>query len=1091
LHQETGLIFDKIEENLKELFGELPYRALVKEIKDFAIFHLDARGHILSWNEGAQRLFGYSENEIVNQYFSIIFTPEDIAEGVPEEELRGAESEGQAEDVRWHSRKDGTRFFANGVTTALRDASGALRGFAKIARDDTERKLIEEELAESNRHSSNILESITDAFYAIDRDWRFAYLNKQAEFLLQRKREELLGKNIWEEFPEAVGTLFYEQYHKVIAEAVPVSFEAFYAPLDGWFEVRGYPSPDGLSVYFQNISERKYAEEALRKSEEKYRTLFDSIDEGFCVIEVLFDENEKPIDYRFLEINPSFEKLTNISAEDALSGKTVRELVPNLEEKWFEIYGRIALTDEGMRFVEVSTAMGRWFDVYAFRVEEPESRRVAILFNNITERKQIEKELHEANTRLQSTLNAGEIATWMFDITNDRVYADKNLARLFALSDEEAKGGRIETYIRTIHKDDRDYVSAAIARAIETTGYYETEYRIVLPDGSIRWVIARGNVQRDEKGNAVSMPGVIVDISERKQAEEALLERARLAALYGDIGTALTQGDDLQSVLGRCTEALVQHLDVAFARIWTLNAIENVLELQASAGMYTHLNGAHARVPVGKFKIGMIAEERLPHLTNEVLSDSRVSDKEWAQREGMVSFAGYPLIVEERLVGVVCVFARQPLTDVVLQAMASISHGIAGGIERKRIEEERRLLLAGEQELRRQAEEANKIKDEFLAMLSHELRTPLNAILGWSNLLRGGQLDTEGSLRALETIERNARSQSQLIDDLLDISRIITGKLRLEVRPIELSSIIEASVDAVRPAAEAKNIRLQVLLDSGADAVSGDADRLQQIVWNLLTNAVKFTPKDGRVQVRLERVNSHVEITVSDTGKGIEPEFLPHVFDRFRQADQSSTRRYGGLGLGLSIVRQLTEMHGGSVSAQSEGEGKGTSFTVKLPRRISVPSMEKTGEARVHPTAGGSFKFECAPELSGLSVLVVDDEADARELLRQILEGCGSQVITAGSAAEAIAAFENAPPDILVSDIGMPDEDGYSLIRRIRALPADKGGRTPAIALTAYARVEDRVRALTAGFQVHVPKPIEPVELAAVVASLAGRIGQA
>ncbi|HZH33516.1 MAG TPA: ATP-binding protein, partial [Pyrinomonadaceae bacterium] len=308
---------------------------------------------------------------------------------------------------------------------------------------------------------------------------------------------------------------------------------------------------------------------------------------------------------------------------------------------------------------------------------------------------------------------------------------------------------------------------------------------------------------------------------------------------------------------------------------------------------------------------------------------------------------------------------------------------------------------------------------------------------------------------------------------------------------IELSSIIEASVDAVRPAAEAKNIRLQVLLDSGADAVSGDADRLQQIVWNLLTNAVKFTPKDGRVQVRLERVNSHVEITVSDTGKGIEPEFLPHVFDRFRQADQSSTRRYGGLGLGLSIVRQLTEMHGGSVSAQSEGEGKGTSFTVKLPRRISVPSMEKTGEARVHPTAGGSFKFECAPELSGLSVLVVDDEADARELLRQILEGCGSQVITAGSAAEAIAAFENAPPDILVSDIGMPDEDGYSLIRRIRALPADKGGRTPAIALTAYARVEDRARALTAGFQVHVPKPIEPVELAAVVASLAGRIGQA
>jgi len=359
-------------------------------------------------------------------------------------------------------------------------------------------------------------------------------------------------------------------------------------------------------------------------------------------------------------------------------------------------------------------------------------------------------------------------------------------------------------------------------------------------------------------------------------------------------------------------------------------------------------------------------------------------------------------------------------------------------------------------------------------------------------LLRSGKVTGEASIRAIATVERNARSQSQLIDDLLDISRIITGKLRLEIRTIELSSVIEAAVDAVRPAAEAKDIRLQILLDTKAGPVSGDADRLQQIFWNLLSNAVKFTPKGGRVQVRLERVNSHVEITVSDSGEGIEPEFLPHVFDRFRQADQTTTRRQGGLGLGLSIVRQLVEMHGGTVHAESEGEGKGTNFIVNLPRLAATPINEKRKEERVHPTASEEFiSLDCAPELSGLRILVVDDEADARELLKEVLEMCSAEVTTTSTATEALFALENENFDVLVSDIGMPEEDGYTLIKKVRSLPKDKGGRIPAVALTAYARVEDRVRALTAGFQVHVPKPVEPVELAAVVASLAKGLGEA
>jgi signal transduction histidine kinase/ActR/RegA family two-component response regulator len=402
-------------------------------------------------------------------------------------------------------------------------------------------------------------------------------------------------------------------------------------------------------------------------------------------------------------------------------------------------------------------------------------------------------------------------------------------------------------------------------------------------------------------------------------------------------------------------------------------------------------------------------------------------------------------------------------------------------VEQKRAQEERTRLLT-------EAEEANRTKDEFLATMSHELRTPLTAILGWTHLLRSNTFAEKEFARALETIERNARVQTKLIDDLLDISRIITGKLRLDARPVDLGAVIAATVEATRPTAEAKEIRLQMLVNPLAGLIKGDNDRLQQIVWNLLTNAIKFTPKGGLVQVRLERADSHAKLIVSDSGDGINPEFLPHVFDRFRQADGTTTRVHGGLGLGLSIVRQLVELHGGTVAAESEGEGKGASFIVQLPLLLT---RGETGAAtRSHLTAGGLDSPDSHSSLAGLRILVVDDEADARDMIQAVLELCGSEVTTADSALAALKIMERSKPDVLISDIGMPSEDGYFLISKVRAAEAGSGERIPAIALTAYARVEDRIRALHAGFQVHVPKPIEPVELVAVVASLTGRTGK-
>jgi signal transduction histidine kinase len=397
-------------------------------------------------------------------------------------------------------------------------------------------------------------------------------------------------------------------------------------------------------------------------------------------------------------------------------------------------------------------------------------------------------------------------------------------------------------------------------------------------------------------------------------------------------------------------------------------------------------------------------------------------------------------------------------------------------------EQERARLLVLEQAARKQAEEANRTKDEFLATLSHELRTPLNAILGWVQVLRAGKLDPAASTRAMETIERNARAQAQLIADLLDVSRIITGKLRLDFKPVELRRIIDSTLESVRPAADAKGILLDISIAPLASPVVGDTDRLQQVIWNLLSNAIKFTPRGGQVGVSLRESGGNAAIRVSDTGIGIRPDFLPYVFDRFRQAEGSITRTHGGLGLGLSIVRHLIELHGGAVEVESEGEGRGAAFTVRLPLRA-----ELSEDSPLERTGVGQSVFNAPTLLTGLRVLVVEDEADTRDLLVVSLQQCGAEVAAFGSVPEALAWFDHSVPDVLLSDIGVPIEDGYSLIRKVRSRLPALGGNVPAAALTAYARAEDRLRALEAGYQTHLAKPVDPAELIATVARLAGR----
>lgn len=596
---------------------------------------------------------------------------------------------------------------------------------------------------------------------------------------------------------------------------------------------------------------------------------------------------------------------------------------------------------------------------------------------------------------------------------------------------------------------------------------------------------------RDQEGKRIALRWLLHDITDRKRAEEqrgllAYEQAAREAAeAHGKRSTFLAEASrllasslDYQTTLRRVAQLAVPTLaDWCFIDIIENNLADGGEPVVAASEPVKEalLLKLRRRYPLpfnaeeGAARVLQTGEPELVRDIPDSLLLSVARDEEHLsllRQFNAKSYMVVPLTARKRKLGTMTFVSSQPerrYSKVDLMIAVELAQRCAIAIDNARLYQD--------------AQDANRIKDEFLAIVSHELRTPLNAILGWVNILRNRKVNESLTTRALETIERNAKSQTKLIEDLLDISRIIRGGIRLNTHPVHLASLINAVIENVRPTADLKAIQIQSSFDPSVSLVMGDEERLQQIVWNLLSNAIKFTPQGGCVEVRLEQVNSTAQITVKDTGKGINPAFLPYIFDRFRQGDSSTTRLHGGLGLGLAIVGHLVEMHNGMVYAASEGEGKGATFTVQLPAIEAVQEEPSQGNELV----------DNVPTLEGLRVLVVDDSADTLDLIAFILEQYKAQVKTATSVDEALFAIAQVKPDVLISDISMPDQDGYSLIRQVRTLEADGGMQIPAVALTAFAGEEDRTMILNSGFQMHISKPVEPTELVAIVANMTGR----
>ncbi|HKO95994.1 MAG TPA: PAS domain S-box protein [Pyrinomonadaceae bacterium] len=737
----------------------------------------------------------------------------------------------------------------------------------------------------------------------------------------------------------------------------------------------------------------------------------------------------------------------------------------------------------GEEITNTKTGETKYVELSFFAMRNPNGEATCYvgIMHDITARKRAEAALERNEAQLTDFFENSAVA--MHWVGPDGIILRVNQAELNLLgySREEYEGHHIAEF----HVD-KPVIEDILKRLADGELVQDCEVRLRCKDGDIKYARINSSVYW-EGDRFIHTRCFTRDITERRRI------KSRLTLQYA-VTQILAESTDFTDSARRIVHAICEGLDWEVASLWKMDPERKVLrnlELCHAGQMKTpEFDRATEKLTLekGVGLPGRIWATGKPVWIQNVVEDENFPRALAAEREGLHGAFGFPVTLGSEVLGVIEFFSqeiREP-DEEFLRMVAGIGGQLGQFTERQRAQKESEELFERERTARAEAEKANRLKDEFLATLSHELRTPLNAVIGWSRMLGSGRLDRESSKHALDVIERNAWAQKQIIEDILDVSRVITGKLQLNLGPVDLIAVVDAAMDAVRPAIEAKEIKIETTIDSSLRMVSGDADRLQQVVWNVLSNAAKFTPVGGQVEIAVRQQGTHVHVQVRDTGPGIDPAFLPHVFERFRQADGSTTRTHGGLGLGLAIVRHLVELHGGTIGVENRDDRSGAVFTIRLP----LPSGELRHEAMV--TAASIFRDAQSepPSLEGVNLLLVDDESDTLDLISVELAQYGAKVTAVPSAEEALKALESSQFDLMISDIGMPVIDGYDLIRQIRKLEGNKNQFIPAVALTAYARVQDRMRAILAGYSTHIAKPVEASELVTVVAGLAGRLGK-
>jgi PAS domain S-box-containing protein len=1004
------------------------------------------------------------------------------------------------ESIRTEERSDALNRWFNVLVSRV--GAAARRQVAIVFTDISERKQAEATLQqtaaalEQLRRWDAITAAVPDFIYTFALSGRFTYISQALLDLWQKSAAEALGKNFFElDYPEALAARLQQQIQQVIETRQPLKDETPYTSAFGtrayeyifvpMFDATG--NVEAVAGVTRDITERKQAEATLRESEQRFRLMADAVPQI-----VWLTDAEGRVEF----FNKQWSDYTGVPYEPTTAAAVAASFVhPDDGERTIETFNA-ARRSGGIFSVEhrIRSATGsyRWFLVRAEPYRDPLTGEIVRWFGastDIHDRKQAEEALREREQRLTIATEAAQLGIFEWKVLEDvTVWENERQYEMFGLTSADGSVSAQEFFEHYLHPDDAAALTAKLTEAKQTGTLLPTSYRIRRQDGTTRWLEVNGQFEFATDGAPVRFLGANVDITERKQAEAIITTDLANTRLLRDLSTRLLIEDNIQVLYDQIMAAAITLTRADAGTVQILDKATQELVLLAAQGFDCTITDHFDRVNASSNTSCGLA---LIKGTRAFIDFDRPECDDPCGALRMHVDAGYrsaqstPLLSRSgQPIGMVSTHWRQHYrpTEQELRFLDLLARQAADLIEQRQTEAARQQVLAREQAARTAAEQANRIKDEFLAVLSHELRSPLNPILGWTRLLRHGKLAPARQSEALATIERNAKLQAQLIEDLLDISRIMQGKLTLTAAPVSLAVVIAAAVETVSLAADAKKLQITLDLDSTVAPVSGDAGRLQQVVWNLLTNAVKFTDPGGQVMVALRQVAAAdslgqvmAQLRVSDTGKGISPSFLPHVFEAFRQADGSTTRQFGGLGLGLAIVRQIVELHGGTVTAASRGEQQGATFSVQLP---ILP------QALPLATSPNQLPAGAATCLDNVQILLVEDDADTREFQAFLLEQYGATVTAVASGIAALQALEQWLPDVLVSDIGMADMDGYRLIQQIRSRPPSQGGLVPAIALTAYAAELDQKRALQAGFQQHLTKPLEPERLVHAIVNL-------